>query len=85
MIMPLTSFNSSVHDVFKTILNKQKKRISKTIFAWKKIFFKSLSLLLLLLLSEVLNPKGRPIKARPQTKKYFKPYSQIVLRCMLSD
>ena len=44
-----------------------------------------LLLLFLLLLSEVLSPKGQPIKASFQAKKCFKPASQAALQHILSD
>ena len=46
-----------------------------------------MSLLLLLLsssLSELLNPKGRPVKANQQAWRYFNPGSRVALRRMLS-
>lgn len=38
-----------------------------------------------LLLSELLSPKGRSVKASPQAKRYFNPDSQAALWCMLSE
>ena len=43
-----------------------------------------LLLSLLLSLSEVLSPKGRPIKTNPQAKRDSNPDSQAALRRMLS-
>ena len=37
------------------------------------------------LLSEVLSPKGLPIKASPQSGRYFNPGSQASLQRILSD
>ena len=45
-----------------------------------EVFFKKL-----LLLSEVLSPKGQPIKAELQVWRYFNPGSQAALRHMLSN
>ena len=44
-----------------------------------------LILLLLILLYEVIRPKGRSVKASSQAWSYYNPSSQAVLRYMLSN